>query len=177
MEELSETLSEMLGPIAAAAIVVWGALRIADRYLETRNRETVAGLRAQRGRETLTVRLQAFERLLLLLERSEPSNLILRIHRPGMGAAQFRAELLNALRTEYEHNLTQQLYVSTASWQKVQEAREAVIQIVNAASSKMTDSSTGLDLSTAMLAIVERAGLSPTQQAVDALKREAQELL
>lgn len=177
MESLLQALLDIITFALPAAIIGYVALKVADRIIDSRNREAVAALRSRMRQETLPTRLQAYERLLLFLERSEPSNLILRLHRPGMGAALLQSEMLRAVRSEYEHNLTQQIYVSVQCWAKVQEARDAVQQIVQAAGGKMNSQSTGLDLSNAIFAIIGEAGFSPVQGAIEALKREAQELI
>ncbi len=177
MENIVIALLDLLKFTLPAVIIGWAVLRATDRITALRDRETVVALRSKVRNETLTTRLQAYERLLLFLERSEPSAMVLRLHRPGMSAALLQSDLLRSIRNEYEHNLTQQLYVSGQSWAKVQEARDAVQQIVQAAGSKMGNTSTGLDLSNAIFTIVATAGISPTQGAIDALKKEAQELL
>ncbi|MCF8258685.1 MAG: hypothetical protein K9J06_14110 [Flavobacteriales bacterium] len=177
MDELLLAFLDIIVWALPAAIIGWAALRVADRITDARGRETIATLRSRSRQETLPTRLQAYERLLLFLERSEPSNLILRLHRPGMSAALLQSELLKAIRNEYEHNLTQQIYVSDLSWSKVQEARDAVQQVVQAAGSKMGSTSTGIDLSNAIFAIIGQVGVSPMHGAIGALKREAQELV
>lgn len=177
MNDLLLALLSIIELALPAAIIGWAALRVVDRINDARSRETRAALHSKSRQDTLPTRLQAYERLLLFLERSEPSNLILRLHRPGMSATLLQSELLRAIRSEYEHNLTQQVYVSAATWAKVQEARDAVQQIVQAAGSKMNNTSAGLDLSNTVFAIIAQAGVSPMQGAINAVKQEAQSLL
>lgn len=177
MENIVIALLDLLKFALPAGIIGWALMQATDRVITSKDRESMVAMRSRMRNETLTTRLQAYERLLLFLERSEPSALVMRLHRPGMSAALLQSDLLRSIRNEYEHNLTQQLYVSAQSWAKVQEARDAVQQIVQAAGSKMGNTSTGLDLSNAIFTIVATAGISPTQGAIDALKKEAQELL
>jgi hypothetical protein len=177
METALTLITELLKTAIPAGIIGWVALRIADRHLDSRNRQLVTDMRAKGRQETLTLRLQACERLLLFMERSEPSGLIMRLHRPGMGANLLRSEMLRSLRDEFDHNLTQQLYVSPATWARVREARDAVQQIVQTASDRMGDTSTGTDLANTVLAIVGKAGISPTAAAVEAIRDEAQGLM
>lgn len=177
METILLSLTDLLKWSLPAAIIGWVALRVTERVNESRERAAIASIRSKSRQDTLPTRLQAYERLVLFLERVEPNHLILRVHRPGMSAALLQSELLRAVRNEFEHNLTQQLYVSAQAWARVQESKDAVLQLIQSAGSKMGNTSTGIDLSTAMFAILGAAGVSPTQQAIEMLKNEARELL
>jgi hypothetical protein len=129
-----------------------------------------------KGADLTPVRMQAYERLILFLERIDTNSLIVRVHRPGMTAKQLQNELLQNLRNEYEHNSTQQLYVSSEVWDKVTASKDAVIQVVNLASQKMNDKSSGLDLSGVLIEIIGRSGVHPTKDALEGIKAEAREL-
>ncbi len=177
MEHALSFLTEILKYAIPAGVLGWVALKMTDRYLSTRERETAAQIRASSVGSTRTLRLQACERLLLFMERIEPSSLIVRLHRPGMSANLLRSEMMRSLRDEFDHNLTQQIYISPTNWSKVKEARDAVQQIVQVASERMGDTSTGMDLANTVLAIVGKAGISPTAAAVEAIRDEAQGLI
>lgn len=122
------------------------------------------------------VRVQAYERLILFLERIDPNSLIVRVHRPGMTAKHLQNELLMNVRNEYEHNSTQQLYVSSEVWGMITGSKDAVIQVINLASQKMSDGSSGLDLSGVLIEIIGRSGVHPTKDALEAVKSEARKL-
>jgi len=68
--------------------------------------------------------LQAYERLILLMERITPDNLIMRIDSTGMNTNEFHLELLSNIRAEFDHNISQQLYVSDLVWQDVYNAKK-----------------------------------------------------
>lgn len=177
MEHALSFLTEILKYAIPAGVLGWVALQVTDRYLSTRERETAARIRASSMDSTRTLRLQACERLLLFLERIEPSSMIVRLHRPGMSANLLRSEMMRSLRDEFDHNLTQQIYISPANWSKVKEARDAVQQIVQVACERMGDTSSGSDLANMVLAIIGKAGVSPTAAAVDSIRSEAQQLI
>ncbi|MBR2888122.1 MAG: hypothetical protein IKB95_07830, partial [Bacteroidales bacterium] len=69
------------------------------------------------------LRLAAFERIILFLERIHPSNLLIRVQDPGMSAKDFQRALLTTIRAEYEHNMSQQIYISDESWEAVKTAK------------------------------------------------------
>ena len=100
------------------------------------------GVRAMIGRElsqkqleirqksieiSLPVRLQAYERICLFLERITPSNLIIRVNEPGLSAPAFQQLLLKEIRDEYNHNVSQQVYMSSEVWEMVKTAKEDLI--------------------------------------------------
>src|SRR3546814_19113066 len=67
----------------------------------------VAGKRQPNQGQTLPLQLQAYERLVLLVERITPSSLLLRNHRTGISATELNAQLIAAIRAELEHNIPQ----------------------------------------------------------------------
>ena len=85
------------------------------------------------GEEKVTdsLRLQACERLTLMLERISAANLLLRMPAAeGTTAREYTAALLLAIRQEYEYNVTQQIYVSDALWSVLLQARDNVSQLI-----------------------------------------------
>lgn len=85
--------------------------------------------------------LQAYERLVLYLERIHPDSLVMR--RLGGDKSNFHQSLLASIREEYEHNFSQQIYVSEASWQAVSVARKQLLELIQQVAEKeeMGDSS------------------------------------
>lgn len=80
---------------------------------------------------TITLKVQAYERLLLLLERMQPSVLIKRNFDASLNITQFQLKILQNIRDEFEHNLAQQLYISENAWSMINTAREELIQQIN----------------------------------------------
>lgn len=77
------------------------------------------------------LRLQAYERMALFLERIEPNQLVMRIHKNGLTTTQEQNLLLTAIRTEYEHNLSQQIYISNLVWETIGNAKEDIVTMIN----------------------------------------------
>lgn len=80
---------------------------------------------------SLTLRMQAYERLALFLERSKPQSLVMRLLVTTQDAEQLQILLLNTLREEFEHNFSQQIYMSEALWQNISLAKDQLIQLIN----------------------------------------------
>jgi len=82
---------------------------------------------------TVSLRLQAYERMVLFLERINPSNLVIRVSQGNMTAVDLQSALLKVISDEYEHNLSQQLFISADSWNLIKLAKEEVVKSVNLA--------------------------------------------
>lgn len=124
----------------------------------------------------LPIRLQAYERLALLLERISPESLVMRVNQPGMTARQLQNELIASIRAEFEHNLSQQVYVSNEGWELIRTARSNVISLVNAAADQVKEDATALTLSQKIFEQVMQLKSSPVQEALEFLKAEIREL-
>jgi hypothetical protein len=97
-------------------------------------------------RETLPLRLQAYERLVLLTDRIALHNLITRLPSGEMSVKQYQSVLVDQIRAECEHNITQQIYVEPASWDAVMKLREQNIFIVNQLASTLPADAKGIEL-------------------------------
>jgi hypothetical protein len=124
----------------------------------------------------LPVRLQAYERLALLLERISPESLVMRVNQPGMTARQLQNELIASIRAEFEHNLSQQVYISNEGWELIRAARSNVINLVNAAADQVKEDASALTLSQKIFEQVVQLKSPPTQEALEFLKAEIREL-
>lgn len=140
-------------------------------YQESKKREL--DVKLEKVRITLPVRLQAYERIILFLERISPTNLVMRVHQQGMSSAEFQKVLVQTIRDEYTHNLSQQLYVSSKAWDLVKTAREEMIRQINTSAAQLDEKATSIDLSNKLLEMsMEKMA---TKKALDFLKEEARQ--
>ncbi len=126
---------------------------------------------------TLPLRLQAYERLILFMERISPESIIVRMSKKGMLASDLQAALLGAIRAEWEHNLSQQLYVSNEAWEMVRNAKENIVKLVNISADRVNPNETALALSQKILETMVELDTNPVSYAVDFLKKEVKEIL
>lgn len=125
------------------------------------------------NRSTMTpLRLQAYERMILFLERISPPNLVMRLHHSGITAHELHAELIKAIRAEYEHNLSQQVYLSTGAWEMIKAAKEETAKIINLTSEKTPASASGLDFGQNIINVSSQLKKLPTEIAIEYLKKE-----
>jgi len=122
------------------------------------------------------VRLQAYERLTLLLERVSPESLIMRVSKPNMTAKQLQSEVLSSIRSEFDHNISQQIYVTPQVWEIIKNSRAKIIQLVNSAASRVKPNEPAINLSKIILEDLMVQEKSPTSLALDALKKEVKHL-
>lgn len=147
------------------------------RFIERDLQLRAADERAVRTKESTPLKLQAYERLVLFMERISPNSILVRVHRGGMSAGQLQSDLMSTIRAEFEHNLSQQIYISDQAWEEVKEAKEDMIRIVNNAFNHVGMNATGIQMSTQIFEQVLKTDNVPTQKAVDFLKTEARQLL
>lgn len=126
--------------------------------------------------DVLPVRLQAYERIILFLERIAPESILLRINRKGMTSAQLQTELQNTIRHEYEHNLSQQTWISAEAWQRVQLARNQILKIVSESAAELKENASGASLGKLVLEKVMEMKTPPSQAAINYLKKEVNDL-
>lgn len=124
----------------------------------------------------LPARLQAYERMALFLERISPQNLLIRLNTPGYAARDFQKLLLDEIRNEYNHNVSQQVYMGEEVWNQIRNAKEDLIILINEASSRVTMDSTSIDLSKKIFEMVMDKKVDPIGHALSELKKEIQQI-
>ncbi len=164
LEILKYTLPALI-VFLTAFVLIRGFIKSEE---QRRNREILESTQ----KTILPIRLQAYERLALLLERISPESLIMRVNQPGMTAKQLHTELLSSIRAEFEHNLSQQVYISNEAWELIRTARGNVINMANTAADQLKDDATAITLSQKIFEQVVQLKSPPVQQALDFLKEE-----
>lgn len=171
---------QVLLALLPSVVVFLTAFYLLRQFLGTRQREAntrlMAEVKLEDRKHTLPLRLQAYERLTLFLERIAPGALVFRVHKNNMTARMLHAELLATIREEFEHNVTQQVYVSDRAWQQVKMAKEETIRIINIAAEGTQEGANGTALSQRVFETAGKLTHLPTQQAIVALKEEVRKL-
>lgn len=166
-------LTELFKYTIPSLVVLATAYYLLKMFLDKESEKTQMQMRLDVQKISLPVRMQAYERLVLLLERIEPAGLLVRTNQPGMNATNLQSALIQSIRSEFEHNLSQQLYVSTKAWEMVRNAREETIKRINTAAMKLTPEATSTDLASLILINDMDAEQSAVKGALDLLKTEA----
>lgn len=124
----------------------------------------------------LPLRLQAYERLVLLAERIALPNLISRIGQQDLGAKEMQLLLTQSIRQEFEHNISQQIYVSKEAWEAVNNLKEQNMLIINQVASFLPEGATGTQLNKSLLdVLIENPQASLHTIVSEALSYEAKQ--
>jgi hypothetical protein len=161
------------------AIIVAGAIYLLFRqYLEKEQQRRLIELRLDMNKTTLPLRLQAYERMTLFLERISPNNILVRLGSSGQTATDYHRLLQQEIRAEFEHNFSQQLYISPEAWNEVKQAKENVLTMINRAFHGLSNPAQlrGTELAKRILEGLMNDAADPTAPALTVLKREAASL-
>lgn len=167
---------------AVILIVLTGVIVFATAYFllkmffENEKKQRSWEYKTQHMKITIPLRLQAYERMILFLERMSPNSLILRLQTQNQKARQLQMDMLSLIRSEFEHNLAQQLYLSKQSWDVIVSAKENVIKIINLAAEEVDPNASSIELSKKIIAKWLALNPTPLRTAIDYLKNEASQL-
>jgi len=167
---------EILKIVLPAVIVFLTAYFLFRDMLENSQKQREFEFRVQNLGKITPLRLQAYERFTLLLERITPQSLLMRINPQNMSAGKYHQELLNSIRQEYEHNLSQQIYISPILWETIRGAREKLVGIINKSSEEIDDTSSALILSKKIFDTYLEEDNDPVAIALKELKKEVGKL-
>ncbi|MEY4110300.1 MAG: hypothetical protein RLZZ46_655 [Bacteroidota bacterium] len=171
-----EDILEILKYILPSVITFLASYLIIKRFLDNDYRKKTVDIRMQNQKTMQPIRLQAYERLVLLLERISLPSLVQRTHKQGMSARLLQSELLKAIRAEFDHNLSQQVYITNKSWDSLKTAKEETVKVINIAASRLNEDASGMDLINVIFEIVTKVDRLPTDIAIDILKMEARQI-
>lgn len=169
---MMEILADILKITIPALIVfftAWILLRNMIRNDQERRRQEII---LQGTRAVTPIKLQAYERIVLFLERISLESLLVRVSTPEMTVSQLQSTLLTAIRGEFEHNLSQQIYMSPQAWEVVKNARSNTIKIINSEADRMKGDAPGIELSRQLLNKLMELDKEPTRAAIDYIKGE-----
>ncbi len=171
-----QTILEILKYILPSIITFLTAWFIIRQFIDNEQKKSLIAMKSSASQTIMPVRLQAYERVLLLLERISLQSLVMRVHQAGMTAAELHQALLQTVRQEYDHNLSQQLYISPDAWELIRNAKEEVIKVVNTCAGRMPEQAEGKDLATDILEETLKMGRPMTTTAILFIKKEVRQI-
>lgn len=128
--------------------------------------------------DTRSLRLQAYERLVLLTERIALPNLISRLAQPGISAFEMKVALLENIKQEFDYNSTQQLYVSELAWDSVRNLKEQNLSMIHQVSASFSADASGSELNKRLLELLLQQPGAPLHEIVaKTLNQEAKTLM
>jgi hypothetical protein len=167
-----DILADVLKITIPALIVFFTAWVLLRNMIQNDQDKRRQELILQNSRTVTPIKLQAFERIVLFLERISLESLLVRVSTPDMTATQLHTAMLNSIRSEFEHNLSQQIYMSQQAWEVVKNARSNMIKIINSEVEKLPSGSSGMVLSKKLLEKIMELEKEPTRVAIEYVKNE-----
>jgi hypothetical protein len=165
-------LLEILKITIPSVIVFLTAFFVLKTVLQKENENRRLQIVMQNQKIITPLRLQAYERIILFLERISPNSVIIRLQTPNMTIQQLHKEMLVLIRSEFEHNLSQQLYLSVDAWEQVRNAKEKTIKLLNTCLEGLDPNENALKFSQIVFERLIETEKSPTQEAINFLKDE-----
>ncbi len=166
----------MLTIAAVAGIITFGLYStlttLADKFIEKQKWD----IKAKNTEIILPLRLQAYERMCLFLERITPNQLLLRMSGSASNALEFQQILLREIREEFNHNLAQQVYMSEDAWENIKKAVNEVQSLINLAAKDVQAEAPANDLAKKIFERVIQQEIQPCTYALKIVKEEIQRI-
>lgn len=165
---------DLLMILLPSGMVVLVAYLILKSMFDNEQKKALLHINKEKKAQSLPLRLQAYERMALFLERLNPNSLIHRTNANHLNCNGLHLALLNNIRSEFEHNLSQQIYISSETWEIIRQSKEEIVKIINEASSTVSAESSAMELNKAIIQRVSQHGNKPLPNmlALSVLKKE-----
>jgi len=170
-------LLEIVKITVPALIVFFTVYTLLKQFTESQERMKQLDGRQEHQKTSLPLRLTAYERLSLYCERISIPAMIMRLKTQNMTAAALQVSLMLAVQQEYEHNITQQVYVSDQLWQILKIAKEDTLNVINLASDQVDPQADANELVQVLFKSIQEREFLATDTALRAIKKEASILL
>jgi hypothetical protein len=156
--------------------VVWIAFYLIKPHLDRTEKIQLLEFKRSVSNQTLQLRLQAYERVILFIERINPANMLVRLNAAGYSAAELHSIIITEVREEYQHNVTQQIYVSSRAWAVTRRVKDDTLNIVGNAVKSLPPNASGLDLGKTILLNLSQMENDPYEIAAELIRKDLEEL-
>ena len=170
---MEDKIIESIGYLLPAAVTGYIAYYMFNRFVSKTDGNTRANVLAKKNKVVLTVKLQAYERMLLFSDRINPTKILVRIPPISENTQEYLQLLMGNIEQEFEHNLVQQMYVSTDAWTAVVGAKNAVLKKLK----HVAESAKNANAFRETVLIDYSKSISPTETAIAIIKNDVKKLL
>lgn len=171
-----EMVYDLLKITFPAILVLYTAFLLLRSMLQKQLDEMHLSIRHKNQEVILPIRLQAYERICLLMERINPNNMIPKLNGKEMTARELQGVLVGEIRNEYNHNLSQQVYMSNDAWIYVSSAVEQLISMINETGNEVEGDSPSLELAKKVFEKIMQNEQDTVKGALTFVKNEIKEL-
>ncbi len=174
----SAVLLDILKYTIPAIIVLIATSLIVNRFLISQTQRKQMAIFQEVQDTTLRLRLQAYERLVIFVERIGPRQLLPRVYNAEMTVMELRQVLTHSILTEYEYNLSQQIYVSKNVWETIKNVKEQEITMANQIAKKLDPNAPAKELYTLVLDYILKAETeTPVDVALAIINEEVKKVM
>lgn len=177
MFKFLEVILEIIKVTVPALIVFATVYFLFKTYTENLLRQQAMETKQDNKGMSFPLRMQAYERLALFCERISLGNIILRVRDEKMTAADLKVALMVAIQQEYEHNISQQVYVSENLWKIINFAKNDTINVINIVSQSVNADASSLEMSHAIFKYLNEVKETSLDTARSAISQEASTFL
>ena len=169
--------------ILVVAVLIFGFWLIQYSNFRNEERKRKWELKRESQKTISPIRMRAYERLTLLLERTKPEHMLMELRQREPEALsswtvlQVQQYLLQTIRAEFDHNESQQVYVSDEVWDLIMNARDQMASFIIAIAAQLPHEANAQTYATTLLTAFASNGTTPTDKALEELKNEAKELM
>jgi len=159
---------EVLAIGAIASLVIY----LFNTWIKHKERSWVFTLKQDNNKALAPLRISAYERIIVMLERITPQAMVMRISATSTNAAYLHMDLTKALREEFEHNISLQMYVSDECWTKIKRAKEETGELYKVAFTRVKADSSAAEYAREILHLEAAVGNSAIREAIVAVRGE-----
>lgn len=171
-----DVIQDLIKIVLPAALILYAMYLVVRSFLNKQMEEKWLEIRNMSSETILPLRVQAYERMCLFLERIAPDQLIMRLNSSEYNARELQSVLLHEIREEFAHNLAQQIYISDAAWDALKNAKEQLVMNINAAADELDENARSIDLARRIFEITSSQKLDVNTYALKVLKDEVRTL-
>jgi hypothetical protein len=177
-ESILSLLADFFKIVIPASLAVYGMYLTIRSYSTREIEKSLLDLRTKADNQTLTLRLQAYERWVLFLERIAPQNLFVRENAPEANVALWQQHLNQVLNQEFMHNVSAQIYISDQSYEHIKGAMQNVLSLINQAAETLDGDQPSIQLaSRAFENLINSGSGDPTAPALAHLRSEVRKMM
>jgi len=170
---MEDKIIESIGYLLPATVTGYIAYYMFNRFLSKTEGYTSATILAKKNKDVLAIKIQAYERMLLFSDRINPAKILVRIPPISEDTKEYLQLLMGTIEQEFEHNLVQQMYVSTDAWTAVVATKNAVLMKLKQAA----ESTSNANALRETVLIDYSKSISPTETAIAIIKNDVKKLL
>lgn len=167
-----ELVADLVKIILPSGLILWAMYLTVSSFIKKDLTQKSLEIKARNLETILPIRIQAYERMTLFLERITPNNLLVRLSGRSVHSLDFQQLLLSEIRDEFSHNLSQQIYMSAEAWEAIRRAQQEITTLINLASKDISPDTPSIELSKRIMQIVIENGANPTEEALKIIKEE-----